>query len=282
MIRVGSLVLGAIACVLAAAPAGAQDWADLLSRRAPEDRPSLLVVGSLHFANPGRDIANVEVGDVMTPLRQAEIAEVVRQLAALQPTHVAIEWPADRQAALDALYAEYHAGEYELGPREADQIGLRLAAAVGLERVHAIDWNGAGPGDEASYNWPAYGQANGQGDYVAALIATAQSDVGPTLEGRTVGQMLRARNTPEELARAHRFYFDIARVGDDQAQPGAAWVGHWYARNLRIFNRLVEIADIPDDRIVVIYGSGHAFLLNRFAEESGAFVRLDVGDVIAE
>ncbi len=51
---------------------------------------------------------------------------------------------------------------------------------------------------------------------------------------------------------------------------------------LRIFDRLVDPADSPDDRVVIIYGADHAYLLNRFAEGSGAFVRMGVADVLTE
>jgi hypothetical protein len=42
-------------------------------------------------------------------------------------------------------------------------------------------------------------------------------------------------------------------------------------RNLRIFAKLARVADKPGDRVLVIYGAGHAFLLNEFAEQSHAF-----------
>ena len=50
----------------------------------------------------------------------------------------------------------------------------------------------------------------------------------------------------------------LATIGDDEQQPGANWVGYWYGRNLRIFNNVVRLTDRPEDRILVIYGQGHA------------------------
>ena len=38
------------------------------------------------------------------------------------------------------------------------------------------------------------------------------------------------------------------------------------------FANIQRIAASPEDRVLVIYGSGHAKLLTEFAEDSGAFV----------
>jgi hypothetical protein len=100
------------------------------------------------------------------------------------------------------------------------------------------------------------------------------------LEHRDVRDWLLHGNNPAVLAETHRLYFDIAMIGDDERQPGANWVGHWYARNLRIFKRLVELTDDPAHRVLVVYGQGHAYLLRQFAVESGAFRLVELADVL--
>jgi Family of unknown function (DUF5694) len=91
------------------------------------------------------------------------------------------------------------------------------------------------------------------------------------LKDQTMSIWLSETNASANLAASHRNYFDIALIGDAAAQPGAAWVGHWYARNLRVFANLERLAPSKTDRVLVIYGAGHAYLLNQFAVESGAF-----------
>ncbi len=257
-----------------ASTAAAQDEVALLRDRAPDQRPALLVLGALHFGNPGRDMVNVEVDNVLADRRQAEIAHLVEELAAWRPTRVAVEWPEAAQAALDEAYAAYRAGDQALSERETEQIGFRLAAELGHDRVYAVDWNEAAPGEEALYDWPAWAASNGQGARVAAIADPAGYDYLVEFGEQSIGSWLRTMNEPERIAAAHRVYFDIAAMGDETAQPGANWVGHWYARNLRIFDNLVDLATSPDDRVLVVYGHGHAYLLRSFAEESGAF-RLD-------
>ena len=79
-------------CVIAAVslPAGAQNDVRLLRDRAADQRPTLLVLGSGHLDNPGHDVVNTKVDDVLAPARQAEINKVVGQLASYRPTHIAV------------------------------------------------------------------------------------------------------------------------------------------------------------------------------------------------
>ena len=45
----------------------------------------------------------------------------------------------------------------------------------------------------------------------------------------------------------------------------------WYNRNLRIFSEIVAMAEGPEDRILVIFGNGHAAVLRQLLEASPQF-----------
>ena len=250
----------ALAALLIASPALAQ--------------PTLLVVASGHFANPGRDNVNIQIEDVLTPQRQREIQAVVDRLAAFHPTHVAVEYPRGKQAELDKRYADYRAGKYALGRAEREQIGFRLAAKLNLPRVDAVDWNGMPPGDFKNYDFEAWAKTHGQSGRLAEIFDPKKLPIGPFGQ-RSVGEWLLQMNRPETLAALHHLNFDIAAIGSADEQPGAAWFGTWYARNLRILNNLVAIAPKPDDRILVVYGASHAYPLRQMGRESGRFRVLD-------
>jgi hypothetical protein len=266
--------------VVSLSATAASDEVKLLRERAPDQRPTLLVLGSGHFANHNRDVVNIKVDDVLAPAREKQIIAVVEQLASFKPTHIAVERPVKDQTALDERYRDYRQGKYTLSREEYDQIGLRLAAKLGLARVYAVDWNDSAPGDDQDYDWINYGKAHGQSTQVAALLdATRGLGIVP-LGTQSIGTWLLQLNRPERLAADHRNYFDWAGIGDNERQPGANWVGYWYGRNLRIFNNLVALTDRPQDRILAIYGAGHAYLLRQFATESGAFRLKDVDTVL--
>jgi len=66
------------------------------------------------------------------------------------------------------------------------------------------------------------------------------------------------------------FYSDLLRIGAGDEQPGAALKAAWEKRNSEICARLVQLAQ-PGDRIVVLYGAGHAFLLRQCVEQMPGF-----------
>lgn len=195
----------------------------------PSDKPALLIVGTPHFGNPGRDVVNIRVPDVLSPERQREIEAVVERLAAFRPTRVAVEWPASEQGRLDQRYADYRAGRFALTANERDQIGLRLAARLGLDRVDAVDWSESAPGPESDYDYPAWAEAHGRGAEFRAWVSQfqAEADASARLMACTpVSAWVRAVNTPAYRLANHQTYFYIARVGDRSGvNPGAAWVG---------------------------------------------------------
>ena len=247
------------------------------------NRPALLIVGSPHFDNPARDVANTRVENVLTPDRQREIEAVVDRLARFHPNHVAIEWNALDQAKLDKRYADYRAGRYKLTADERDQLGLRLAAKLNLPRVDAVDFQGDAPGKDADYDYVAWMKAHGRGAEWAAFQreAQAQADaVGARQRCTSIGDWLRYYADPDTARRNEAPYYTIARFGDVRENPGANWVGQWHARNLRIYANLTRVAGRPGDRTAVIFGAGHAPLLRMYANESGTFNVADTRDFL--
>lgn len=252
----------------------------LLRDRALEDRPALLVLGTPHFNNPGRDVVNPKVPDVLDPQRQRELDELTRRLSLFGITAIAVEWPKHRQQELDQRYEAYKEGTYKLGRSEVDQIGLRVAATLGLDRVWAVDWNGMPPGELRTYDWATWADQAGQQSLLTAI--RTRPDGPSDLAMKDVVSWLIEVNSPATLTAAHRVYFDYLQLGDDNLQAGSNWVGHWYTRNLRIFRNLLPIANHRGERVLVVYGSGHAYLLKQFATESGAFSLIEPSDLLRE
>ena len=80
-------------------------------------------------------------------------------------------------------------------------------------------------------------------------------------------------NQPEGRRADHQAYMRIARIGIDTQYPGAHWVIHnWYARNFKIFVNLTRITESADDRILLIIGAEHVFLVQQFLEDSGDYI----------
>jgi Family of unknown function (DUF5694) len=283
LVLLGELAVGAAPPILSAQERVPGEIPALLPTECVEgdDRVAVLLVGSYHMSNPGADRFNLEADDVTSPARQAEIIGVVNRLSAFAPTRVAIESPWGDTVST-ARYAAYRAGEYELAAREEEQIGFRLAAAMGHETVYPVDVRIELPEDrlesvlEADPSLGRYmAGLQGYGEWAMATMAKWLS------EG-TVGQMLYRMNTPEAIAWADRGYLEFFAplvTGDDYG--GAEFVATWYERNLKIFSNLHRISE-PGDRIFVIYGAGHIPHLRYFVTLSPRFCLEDPLPYLAE
>ena len=53
----------------------------------------------------------------------------------------------------------------------------------------------------------------------------------------------------------------MAHLGENGDWAGADLLADWYRRNARIFTNVMRIVDSPDERVLVIIGSGHLGLL---------------------
>lgn len=237
------------------------------------------VLGSFHFDSPGLDLANVQVDDVLAPQRQAEIGEVLDRLERYAPTRILVE--ARKRVpgtAFSANYRRFLRGELPADRSEVVQIGFRLAQRLRHEEVFAVDVEGDFPFEPVT----AWAEKAGRSGEVAAWIAAVQAQVAgisAQLKTQRIGQVLRSLNDPHSIRADHGRYLDLLRFGAGDEQPGARLVDGWYARNLAICARIVQAAR-PGDRLLVIYGAGHAYLLRHCLGGVPGMQLIDVNDIL--
>lgn len=238
-------------------------------------KPALVVLGSYHMANPGRDRAKSEVDDVLQSRRQKEIARLVELLNAFKPTKIAVECAVKNQTKIETDYQKYLKSESELERGEEQQIGFRLAKQARLEKLYCVDWNDYPPGEFSNYDYDEFAQKDAElKSFLEKHTARLQASISERdkiLKKLSIVEQLRLINQPANLDESHRSYFDFVRIGRADRYVGANYLSHWYGRNMKIFANLIRITDSPADRILVIYGAGHAKLLNQFAAESGYY-----------
>lgn len=252
------------------------------SQKAPQDlsqgRAKILLLGTFHFDDAGLDDYKPKYRvDILSDQRQKEIAEVLNVLKAFGPNKIGVEWPVERQSALDAEFATYSKGNPpDLGPNEIYQIGFRLAVRLGHPRIYAVDARamalGPNPSTEALIE---RARSLGQDELVQRGTQWsrwydewyAYEDSLKTKE--TILQHLRFLNSPAELRRSHGRYlvaeFEVGGRGD---YTGADSKTGWYNRNLRIFSNIERVRTAGSDRILVIIGAGHVPILQHLAENA--------------
>ena len=218
-------------------------------------RPEILVLGTYHMANPGRDVHNMAADDVLSPKRQQEIAQLVEILKRFRPTKIAIEASAGSER-IARDYNEYLAGRYTLTRNENDQVGFRLAKELGLKAVNAVDVDG----DYQYMRVMNYAKANGrmaQFDSMQARVAARVKRQSDFLQTHTVLETLERMNSDSAVSEAVGAEMEYVSFGDLWEFAGPDLLTFWFQRNLRIYNRIAALIDSPAERILVIYGNGH-------------------------
>ena len=252
--------LGAVALlfVLVTAASGQTKEA---AKTASGKKARVLVLGVFHMANPGRDMFNLQADDVLAPKRQKELGELAEALKKFQPTKIALESPVGSEK-VRKQYEDYLAGNYALTRNESDQIGFRLAKELGHKQVYGIDIQGDFPFDPIAQ----FAKKNGKEEVLNGMISQVPKEIeamSAILSKGTITDLLRYINQDEHVRRDHEFYMSLAQFAGNGGYPGPDLLAAWYQRNIRIYSNLHAIIDSPDDRVLVLYGSGHLFWLQR-------------------
>ena len=230
----------------------------------------VMIIGTFHFDNPGQDLNNVEIDPVTTPAKQAELAAAV-----------AVEREAaDPATLLDHRYPAFTPAMLQTIADERYQVGYRLAHNEGLERVYAIDEQGGEgrrdyfPFDKVS-DWFTAHHREAEFAALNVQITDYTADLAARQRTETLGALLYDTNRPDHPVHGSLdFYYSLLAFGDGVEQPGAELNAGWYERNARIFVKLMTVAR-PGDRIVVVYGAGHAYWLRHFVQNTPGFELVD-------
>ena len=247
----------AAACLLLHVPA--------LSAAESVPATKVMILGTYHMGNPGRDITNSKVDDVLSDKRQKEIAEVAAKLDAFKPTVVAVEAAGAGANLAVSKYHDYAEGKLPASRNEVVQIGFRLARDAGLKDVAGIDVEGDIPMEPLQ----AYAQKTHQADLIGAAMAPVQQEMqsfDALLATATVTQALNHMNDAAFVRSSDAFYRQMLRVGQGTEQPGANLVNAWQDRNTQICARLMQVTK-PGDRAIVVFGAGHGYLLRQCVEQ---------------
>ena len=260
-----------IACALAGWFSGAALAAMTLPVHAaePARKPvEVMVVGAFHMANPGADISNARYEDVLSPKQQAGVAKTVDALAKFKPTRIAVEWPQKVTAERYAQYQQDGLKGHRSERNEVVQLGYRLAKQTGAT-IEGVDVDGNFPFGPVMAYAEVHGQKPMLDAHRAELDAEMKAQEALFSQGGTPA-VLRKLNSPAYIKAGQDFYRQIGMIGGGDEQPGAALLTGWYDRNFQICARILQSAR-PGDRIVVLYGAGHAFLLRQCVTETPGF-----------
>jgi hypothetical protein len=250
------------------------------ARPQSDARPEILLLGTYHMANPGRDIHNMAADDVLSTKRQQELTQLLEILKRFKPTKIAIEASAGSDRTTRD-YNEYLAGRYTLTRNENDQVGFRLAKELGHKAVYAVDVDG----DFQYMRVMNYAKANGktaQFDSMQARVARRVKQQSDFLRTHTLLETLGRMNSDSAAAEALASDMEFVYFGDLWEFAGPDLLTFWFQRNLRIYNRITALIESPAERILVIYGAGHLGPLRQIVSADARVTLRKLSDVTGQ
>jgi len=207
--------------------------------------------------------------DVLKEPKKSELEDLVTYIKKFNPTKIAIEarpsWKSMQK------FEEYKNGAHRNNRDERYQLGMRIASDLKLDSIYGID--------TYSLNRDLYDQDS---IYLKKLLNKIDWNVkdpfwkyaetyfdyrDKKMKDVHLLDFIKAMNTRE----GHNFNFGLyltgsfATGGGQGADKLSIW---WYNRNARIFSNLINITKSPEERILVIFGNGHAAILRQLLEAS--------------
>ncbi len=247
----------------------------------PHNRPEatpLLVLGSYHMEGASQDAVNLAPGDVRTPSKQRELAELLDRIATFRPTKILIESPFYRSKAPEN-YAKFLKGEYPLTANEIDQVAFVLAKRLGHATVIPVDypmWMDGRVPQEIGTPKP---KPKPQGEAKAATPAPIPEHLQrlqDLMAKGTVLETFRHLNSEAYMRADHDWYVRMLHPDPESTElyEGANLLTNWQKRNLRILANVYRVAE-PGDRLLLLIGSGHLTLLRQWAEAAQDLALMD-------
>ena len=96
----------------------------------PATKIKVYLIGTFHFDASPTDVIKGTKVDMNTPDNQRELEELVGKLQRTKADKVFVEWPVNRQRAVDSTYTLYRNNRFTLGNNEVYQLGLPVGQAA--------------------------------------------------------------------------------------------------------------------------------------------------------
>lgn len=241
----------------------------------PTQRAKILVVGTFHFDYPGLDVhktSDEDKIDVLKEPKKSEVTELVNYIKKFQPTKIAVEampsWKATEKL------RKYKDGQYADQRDERFQIGMRIATEMNLDTIYALDASSMAEDIavvDSIYTKALWEDYDFQSDDPYEAKLREWFDYKDKLIAKTnLLEYFKYMNQRE----AHQLNYGSYLIGDFKLdnERGADILSYWwYNRNVRIFRKMQAIVESPEDRVLVIFGNGHAAVLRQLIESSPEF-----------
>lgn len=266
---IASLMMGA-----AALPAQTADRPTGFPAVCAPAEVQVMLLGTYHFANPGRDVIKQDIDDVLQPRRQAELEDLVTRLASWKPDRIAVEWPFSQADTVRMRYARYLAKTLPPNRNEVVQIGFRIASRLGHDAVYPIDDDSFLDLNDSlkavDQRRPEFRRTR---DSIIAVLQKEAETTNAWMRTTTLREHLLRLNSDEALHNGNSLgmFGGFLQAGEGQNYGGPQFLAQWYARNFNMAHNLTRMLRPDVRRILVLVGSGHVPPLRNLLDEAPQF-----------
>ncbi len=234
----------------------------------------VMLLGTYHFANPGRDVIKQDIDDVLQPTRQSQLDDLVTHLASWKPDRIAVESPFSRTDTLRARYARYRALTLAPSRNEVVQIGFRLASRLGHDAVYPIDDDSYLDLNDSlkavDQRRPEFKRTR---DSIDAVLQKEGDVTNAWMRTTTLREHLLRLNSEDALRTGNSLgmFGGYLQAGEGQNYGGPQFLAQWYARNFNMAHNLTRMLRPDVRRILVVVGNGHVVPLRNLLDEAPQF-----------
>jgi len=236
-----------------------------------------MVLGTFHFHEDA-------LYDVLQAENQAALEQLTTKLAAFAPTKICLELTPDRAAVINERYQQYLNNEFDISEKhnEVYQIGFRLARRLQHDSLYLIDNQTEFIGSLEDFSFEKLEE---EGQRTAAdFYNKYDKQIGKifqqhrdTSQQLSLLEYLQFLNSETNQAyNTGRMHLREVKVGIGESWMGADWLGRWYQRNVRMFAKVLQLTESAEDRILIIAGDNHKWVLEQLFEYSPEFEVVDV------
>lgn len=250
----------------------------------PSPKPQVLLLGTFHFAGERVDANNTPAKlrvDILSPARQTQLDELLNQIARFKPTKIAIEASPNAKQYIDSVYALYREGRFQGDKRvnvadEVYQIGFKLAHHMGHAELFPIDAQAFRihfSADDSLTMFTKFAQQSDPSFTYWDNQYTTYSRWQDSLKYHSsVIDFFRFLNAEDTQARSIGRWLVTTKRGTNREPIGAdQFISRYYNRNLRIYSNIQRLVTSPSDRILVLYGNTHMYILKHLLKASPEF-----------
>jgi hypothetical protein len=220
-----------------------------------DSKNEILLVGSFHFEQEGEIIKT----------KESEVEELVEHLSTFAPNKIALEWDRKDHVQLNKQYHQHHQQNH-LRHHEIEQIGFRLGNRLGHKEVFAVDWEGRISRQDADSL-----QQTIQRDYpdIVHKMNAYINEAGELTKETHLINSYAALNRIKMVEKLEEMYLSFVRVANKTEDIGMDFLNKWIERELKIFHHILEISEDTNERVLLLIGNDHVWMLKNLFEGFG-------------